>query len=179
MRLAEDPAYTRLPGSRRALMGDVQYWLARDHLLLVEVVGMVEKYRRFDLQELVALTVRPTRQRLWQMLVLGLLAGAILAFGVFLIFLSPTDETRLIGEVCLGLPVILLGMMGGVLWVGPSCELRLTTSVQTLVLPGLHRRKGAEMFRAALLRAVQPTVAASSPAPPPRVEGPGDPPTVA
>lgn len=153
MRLADDSRYQRLPGSRGSCFHPVQYWLAADHLVLLEVSGFYEKYRRFDLAELVALTVRPTRQRQWIALGIALPMLFFGGIGALVLGLNNGPELRVFGWVFLG-----LGLAGlvAVLWIwahGPRYEARLTTSVQTLVLPGLHSAEGIAQFRQALLAA--------------------------
>ena len=154
MRLPDDPNYTRLPGGSRSILGPAQYWLARDHLLLVEVVWLVEKYRRFDLKDLEALTVRPTWTRVWIWSALSIPMAIGLGLGIYLW----REETQTGSLVVAGILVGLAIALGGIcIWLGvlgPGCEVRLTTSVQSIVLPGLRFRAGAARFRAALLAAL-------------------------
>lgn len=157
MRLAEDPNYTRLPGSKRTLFGHVQYWLAKDHLLLVEVIGLTERYRRFELKDMIALTVRPTRLRLWLSLILTPIALICLGWALYL---YSAQAMALAPEIAAVLSVLGLIALSALLWLaagGVGCEVRLTTSVQSLVLPGLKFRRGVERFREALLKALPRT----------------------
>ncbi len=154
MRLAEDPNYTRLPGSSRTFFGLVQYWLAKDHVLLVEVIWVTERYRRFELKDMIALTVRPTRLRLWLSLVLIPIVPICLGLALYLNRAQPIELSQ---GVAVALAVLGLIALSALLWVaarGEGCEVRLTTSVQSLVLPGLKFRRGMERFREALVNAL-------------------------
>lgn len=162
MRLADDPNYTRLPGGSRSLLRPVQYWLARDHVLLVEVVWLVEKYRRFDLKDLEALTVRPTWARASILVGLMFLMVPLLGLGGYLWIQESDRASRAIAGALVGLAVAIVAYAGRILSFGPGCEVRLTTSVQSIVLPGLRFRKSAERFRAALLAALAGLPPASS-----------------
>jgi len=151
MRLADDSNYTRLPGGSRSVLRPVQYWLARDHVLLVEVVWLVEKYRRFDLKDLEALTVRPTWARASILVGLMILMVPLLGLGGYLWIQESDRASRAIAGALLGLALAIAAYGARIVSFGPGCEVRLTTSVQSIVLPGLRFRKGAERFRAALL----------------------------
>ena len=158
MRLTEDPNYTRLPGSSRSLLGTVQYWRGTDHLLLVEVLWLVERYRRFEFQDMVALTIQPTRRFVW----MSLVCGALMFFFGGLVFLAwsggPAEAWWVFAGVALAPGLISLVALVWILARGPSCEVRLTTSVQTLRLPGLRSLRGARRFRDTLLRGLPPAL---------------------
>ena len=59
--LRHDSNYTRLPGGGSTLSGQATYWLAKDHLLLVEVQFATERYRRFNLEEIQTVIIRRTQ----------------------------------------------------------------------------------------------------------------------
>jgi len=153
MRLTDDSNYTRLPGGSPNPIGPVQYWLGPDHLLLVEVVWFVEKYRRFDFIDLQALTVRPTWIRVWMWLVLFMALISLTGGGTALVFLAP-PAFRVLAVLLLASTAAPLGLALWIVALGPGREVRLTTSVQTVVLPGLRFDRKVEKFRSALVAAV-------------------------
>ncbi len=151
MRLAQDPQYRRLPSGGWTQNGPVQYWLARDHFLLVEVVWFVEKYRRFDLKDVEALIIRPTAWRAWG-------SGALLVPTLLLLtlcawfFAANGKGLEVFPELLLGggilvLTLVLLGSLVAFFFRGPTSQVRLTTTVQSINLPGLSRQKTARQFR--------------------------------
>lgn len=154
MRLADDPNYIRLPGGSPALLGPAHYWLAKDHLLLVEVIWLVEKYRRFDLKDLGALTIRPTWVRAWIWSALAVPMAISLALGIYLWLEETETVSRVIAAMLIGLAINLMGIGIWIARLGEGCEVRLITSVQSMILPGIRFRKGAERFRRALVTAV-------------------------
>lgn len=159
MRLAEDANYTRLPGSARSFLGTVQYWRGPDHLLLVEVLWLVERYRRFDFQDMVALTIQPTRRFVWMSLVYGALIFCFGGLGFLAWSEGPGEVRWVFGGLALALALMSLAALVWILARGPSCEVRLTTSVQTLRLPGLRSLRGARRFRDTLLMGLPPALA--------------------
>lgn len=158
MRLAEDPNYTRLPGSSRSFLGTVQYWRGPDHLLLVEVLWLVERYRRFDFQDMVALTIQPTRRFVWMSLVCGALTVFFGGLGILAWSGGPAEAWWVFAGLALAPALMSLVALAWILARGPSCEVRLTTSVQTLRLPGLRSLRGARRFRNALLTGLPPAL---------------------
>ena len=62
--LQHNPAYRRLRSSWIPLIGNTSYWLAEDHLLVVEVLGVLERYRKFRLEDIEHVVIRPNRLRL-------------------------------------------------------------------------------------------------------------------
>ena len=87
-RLQNDPAYRRLKCSSNYVVGHVSYWLASDHLLLVDVIGFVERYRQFRLADIELIVIRPTRTRM----LLGSI-GACVAIAV-----KPDYESIILGR---------------------------------------------------------------------------------
>ena len=89
MRLHQDPQYRRLPVSQRSIGRQVSLWLAADHLLVVDVAGFIERYRRYRLEDLRAVVVRPTRTGRVVALVLGgLLLAACALLGLVLVLVA-------------------------------------------------------------------------------------------
>lgn len=154
MRLFEDPNYTRLPGSGRTLLGAVQYWRGPDHLVVVEVLALVERYRRFEYRDMVALTIRPTAMRWWLAAAYGVLALLFAGLGYAVWAVSIDRAQEVVAGVLGGAGLVALGAVVWMVAWGATCEVRLTTSVQTLVLPGLKSMRGARRWRAALLAGV-------------------------
>ena len=157
MRLAQDPQYSRLPSGGWTQNGPVQYWLGRDHFLLVEVVWFVEKYRRFDLKDVEALIIRPTAWRAWG-------SGALLVPTLLLLtlcagfFWANRKDFEAFPELLLGggilvVTLVLLSSLVTFFFRGPTSQVRLTTSVQSINLPGLSRQKAARQFRDQVLSA--------------------------
>ncbi len=167
--LSRDPRYQRLPASRRPFIGSASYWLASDHLLIVDVIGILERYRRIRLADLEVVLVQPNHlRRIFAGILAGLLFLLIPAFG-FIIYrsLSAGDSDFIPLVILLAviglIPLILL------LWIlipGPFCQTRLRTSVQDIRLPGLYRLNVARKFVAAL-RDAAPVVPTASPNPDP------------
>lgn len=149
-RLPNNPQYRRLKASWRPFLGSCSYWLASDHLLVVEVIGTIERYRQIRLEDIQAVIVRPVRTRLIAGLVLGipftillvLAAGSGIALSV-----AGSSDALLVGTVAtaslasLLLPPLLFVVLGGT-W----CETRLLTGVQELRLAGLFRLPKARAF---------------------------------
>ncbi len=158
--LRRDPNYTRLPGGGRTLTGNASYWLARDHLLLVDVQTACERYRRFDLRDIRCLTLVATRLG-WidrgilggaSLLFLAWLLGA-LTFGKLSFPLANGDWIGLIalaGAALSSLTGLLLSIRAG-----RMCRVEIQTGVQTIPLPGLNRWRKAEQFLVTLTSAVQ------------------------
>jgi hypothetical protein len=149
MRLAQDPAYRRLRGARRTTLGNASYWLARDHLLIVDVVWYVENYRRFELHEIEALVIRPTSVWKWA---LGALAFFAVAAGGLM--LASAGEPGLLFTFGIFAGAALLAL-AYTWWWGPTGQILLRTSVQTIALPGLGRLKTIRRFAAEIQQAAQ------------------------
>lgn len=154
--------YRRLPGFGRRLLGESiipwfrnSLWLSEDHLLRVEHRLDHELYRRIYFRDIQYFTIRRTRQRRNISL---LLAGFTLPF--FFIFLL-----SLLFKPSLLVMLLLFSPIGGLLllvlintFLGPYCEVKVTTSVQSTVLPSLNRLARARQVLARLepdIRAAQ------------------------
>jgi hypothetical protein len=143
--LLQDPAYRRLRSSLIPLVGSSSYWLAEDHLLVVDVFGLVERYRKFRLEDIEHIVIRPNRLRL----ILGLILGSLLipflgmAIGFWIAGLTAIDgegEGWIVAAVFVSVvAAILIPILAFVLIGGTMCEVRMTTAVQEIRLPGLYR----------------------------------------
>src|SRR6187402_736892 len=76
--LKTDSNYRRMKIGGRGWNGSASYWLGSDHLLVVEVVNYVERYRRFYFRDIQAMVVQQSRQQLWVNFALGMLTLLIL-----------------------------------------------------------------------------------------------------
>lgn len=148
-RLSRDPAYRRVPTGRRTPSQHLSCWLAKDHLLVVEGVGYAERYSRFDLRDIQAVLIQPSKARRIVALVSGLALVPLLAgLGLLLArWLSTNDGDFLVGGVLVGglavIPAVLLAWSA---WCGPLCSIRISTAVQVARLPALHHRGRAREF---------------------------------
>jgi len=141
--LKKDPGYRRLKLGRAGLTSTSSFWQAPDHLLIVEVTGCVEKYRRFYFRDIQAVIVQKTRTRsLWNV---GLIMGLLLML-VILLQVSwdgrSDDAAGLF--ICAFLAFSLIASLALNLLRGPTCTVLIRTAVQTQVLPNINRRKKAD-----------------------------------
>lgn len=175
-RLQNNPAYRRLPSSPRYLLGHASFWLAQDHLLVVDVIGALERYRRFRLDDIEAVVIRPLPLRALLASILGFLSLLLVAglIGVASVLARG-------GEAMDWLPfwivLSVLGLVPAIATVlvlvgGPMCRTRLVTGVQTVTLPGLYRLRRAREFADALTAAAPRPAPAPAPAAPPPASTP-------
>jgi hypothetical protein len=142
-RLAEDPRYRRLPVTERLPWRHVSLWLAEDHLLVVDVLGFVERYRRYRLTDLRAVTVRPTRTGPVVAAACGivfLLAGGLLAAAASFAAREGWPPAFLPFLVILTIPTLL----GGLAFLLSLIRIRtaeavLLTTVHEGPIPGITR----------------------------------------
>ncbi|HMO64161.1 MAG TPA: hypothetical protein PKE47_02860, partial [Verrucomicrobiota bacterium] len=94
MTLRQNPAYRRLRVGGRGPLGSASYWLAADHLMIVEDNGVTEKSRRLELRDIAALVAAPTDA--WRLLngALGMTLGLLLVPFLFLAT-APADNAPL------------------------------------------------------------------------------------
>lgn len=154
--LKRDPNFQRLKLRGREIFRRVSYWQGPDHLLLVEVRGYTEHYRRFNFRDVQALVARRTSDNV--VITVGLLLVAAL-FGL----LAATADDVTSGRVCL---VMMLPFVIGVivnLWLGPTCACDIRTAVQQERLPGLNRLRQFHYLRDTLTPAIQAAQAALPP----------------
>jgi len=139
--------YRRLPGRRRGIGSSSSLWLGSDHILLVRSSWFRERYKRFYLCDIQAITVArcPRFYFSWPMLALTLI-WFLPAFGM--LFWSPR-ELLAWGA---GAIVIVFGWL--VVSLAASCRCRLYTAVSHDDLPSLYRIRSARRF----LKRVQPRI---------------------
>jgi hypothetical protein len=149
--LSKDPNYVRIPTGGRTLSGHSSYWLAADHLLLVEVQFAVESYRRFALKDITGLVVRGSR-----IYGIGIAIGAFatLASAAAVFGLMNSGETQ--GALVSGIVLLFPSVVGTLVNLvrGPTAYCELMTAVQTLRLPGISRRKEIDRLIQAISTAV-------------------------
>jgi len=141
--LKKDPGYRRLKLGRAGLTSTSSFWQAPDHLLIVEVTGCVEKYRRFYFRDIQAVIIQKTKTRLWWSigLVMGLLF--MLAILVQVNWGMQSDDAPAF-FICAFLALCLIVALAGSFLSGPTCTVLIRTAVQTQVLPNINRRKKAD-----------------------------------
>lgn len=153
-----NPDYVRLPGGGLTSAGMVSYWLARDHLLVVEVQIVSDSYRRIDLRDFQSLSLMATRTHLWPSIILGLITIGISGFGLAIFSLERANGFSEPSGIVVVFGVISMLLTAGLvasLRRGIGCRTELRTSVQSIPLPGLRRWRKAEQFLAALTPAIQ------------------------
>lgn len=158
--LRYNPDYVRLPGGGLTWAGKVSYWLARDHLLVVEVQVVSESYRRIDLKDFQRLSLMVTRTHLWQSIILGLITIGISGFSLAIFSLERangfSEPSGIVTIVVFGvLSMLLTAGLVASLRRGIGCRTELQTSVQSIPLRGLRRWRKAEQFLAAITPAIQ------------------------
>ena len=179
-RLKNDPAYRRLKSSPNYVLGHVSYWLAADHLLLVDVIGFVERYRQFRLADIELIVIRPTRTRM----IFGALGACVAAPLVILAawlwsqYLSTSYADWAVGaSIASAFAALASTALALILARGQICQTRLVTGVQEIRLPGMFRVRDAQALADAL--AAQTQSLAPQPGPAPQPLAPDAPPTAA
>lgn len=146
--LKHDPNYRRLPVTSRLPLGKATFWLARDHLFIVEVQLFHELYRRFNLRDIQALQVVPSRGALF----LNVALGALLLVLIAILAASLGEPAAIVTcAIVIALTALVLGWS---LFLGPACRLNVRTAVQTAALPGIRRQRHAQRLWAELLPAI-------------------------
>lgn len=114
-------------------------YLAKDHILRVNMTGWTENYRRFYFSDIQALVV--TRNNWW--LIGGIiLAGLALVFSLLIIRVQ--DETAI---AVFGTFAVLFGFFSLFFFVpGPSCVTRIYTIAGSESLKSLNRTRKARKF---------------------------------
>lgn len=148
-RLQNHPGYRRLKSSLKAYPSHASYWLAADHLLVVDVVGFVERYRQIRLEDIELVLIRPTALRLilgWILGAVGLPLAALTGWMIY-VGLSTADTDWYVGAaIAGGVLAIILGALALVMMGGQTCQTRLVTGVQEIRLAGLYRVPRAAAF---------------------------------
>jgi len=156
--LQRDPNYRPLKVGGRGLLSAVTYWLAPDHMLVVEVVGYVERYRRFRYGDIQALIIRRTRTA-------EILRGILTGLAVLLAILESWFVASRVGGAWDTPDTVAAALLGGLLVAallslivnlvrGPTCVCHLLTAVRTHELPRLVRWRKAQ----AALETLRPLV---------------------
>ena len=158
--LKKDPNYRQLKPGGAGLFGVSTFWLAPDHLLVVEVSGYVEKYRRFYFRDIQALIVQQTNLRLLWGLGLGACIAVLLGILMLVTLGSSSADPGTVGVfvvfmLCLGVPLLVNILRG------PTCTVSVRTAVQTQKIPNLTRRKKADK----LVELLKPVIAAAQETP--------------
>ncbi len=156
--------YQRLTRNRSGIGTYTSLWLGPDHLLLAASTGFNETYRRFYFRDIKAFVVSDSpRFLIWLAI-----TGSILLF-LALGALIATAATGVSPWILVPL-VPTLVLFAWNLLRGPSCNVRLVTGVQTIVMPPLSRFRQTRKVLARLaplIEAAQSSLAApASPAPP-------------
>lgn len=170
-RLSMDPAYRRLKTGRRSVFRPhLSCWLAADHLVVVEVVGYSERYSRFDLRDIQALVLQPSRMRATAAWIgtIGLVPALALLVAI-LASVTVAGMESLVVVAFLAFPPI--AALAWAAWAGPLCSIRISTAVQVARLPALHnlplaRAFAREVLDAALAREASPADPATPAVPP-------------
>jgi len=124
--------YKKLPGSKKGfLIGKYSLWQGSDHLLHIFSRFGIEDYKRFYFSDIQAIITRKT--------VIGKIQNIILGC-LILLFLLPAymfDDGWSLFYISIS--AILFIFLTVNLFLGPTCETRLMTAVQTEKLQSLHR----------------------------------------
>jgi len=130
--------YRRLPGRGVGLFRTTTLWAAEDHLLLVDVRGFSEFYRRFYFGDVQAVALCPTPVGRVRAVALALLGVSLAALGWTCGPAWKTFWWTLAAMVV----VLLLVDLG----LGPSCICTLQTAAQTVDVLSLRRLRRARWF---------------------------------
>lgn len=172
VRLQNQPAYRRLKSSMKVYPTHVSYWLGADHLLVVDVVGFVERYRQIRLEDIELILIRPTALRLILGSILGAMALPLVALTGWLLYvgISTADTDWYVGAAIAGFALaVTLAALAWVTIGGRTCQTRLVTGVQEIRLAGLYRVPRAQAFAnelrtaAAALTPTAPTAPTADP----------------
>jgi len=124
--------YKKLPGSKKGfLIGKYSLWQGSDHLLHIFSRFGIEDYKRFYFSDIQAIITRKTFIGKVQNIILGCL---------ILFFLLPAyifDDGWSIFYIVISAILFIILLIN--LFLGPTCETRLMTAVQTEKLQSLHR----------------------------------------
>lgn len=169
--LRHDPRYRRLKVTSPGMFSSASYWLATDHLFVVEQSGYAERYHRFALDDIQALIIRGTQNHQWW---LSLFGTSFLGWliGILIIYLNQPvgvfTSGALVGAgICLGLALISLIFAVENWRRGPACACHIQTGVQVRPLPLLTRQPKAELLLrelTPLIQQVQGNATAAAPA---------------
>jgi hypothetical protein len=131
---AMNTSYKKISGGGLLLSllpGVTRLYLGADHLLLIEQVILIERYRRFYFRDIQAITM--TKSARW--IVLGVIWG-VLALLSALLFVAHHPVTLILGTALTAL--FGFAFFHNIL-LGPTCIVRLQTAVQTHRFAPLER----------------------------------------
>ena len=134
MTAASAREYRRLPGRKWTPLGSVTLWIGGDHVLLVELRGFTETYRRFYFRDVQAIALRRI-ERTDRRALLGFLALMFLLAAV-----TPGAPWKVFWGSLSGLLFLALAVD---LARGPGCACTLRTALQTVELRSLRRLRTA------------------------------------
>jgi hypothetical protein len=145
---ADGIKYRRLPGRGRrgwlVIASRCSLWLAPDHILGVQNIGVNEEYKRFYFRDIQSITIEQNRTALMWNCSKGVLATVIgVLFYAFSESAGPGGGAGFLitGGICSG--ALLLSLIISYLR-GPSCICSVRTAVQTEELPSLGRTHAAQ-----------------------------------
>lgn len=146
----KEKKYRRLPGSlwtRRHRFfdwGRYSQWLGDDHLLHIRATQFTEKYKRFYLEDIQAITISRTPSRRNTNLFLGAIAALSAAGAAILWFYAQSEPGYLpVSGILAGNVAVWLILILGNTLLGPTCVCRLHTAVQIEEFPSLSRIRTA------------------------------------
>lgn len=161
MRLPEDPNYRRLKVAHRTPWGSATYWLAEDHLLIVQVVGFVETYRRIDRADIQVILVQPSSWgRVATFLSVAGVIFSLMTSGGFVMAMQANADFLPFAVLAGVGAVVCLAALGWSLTRWRSCRTVLQTAVQAHGLPGVDTLPLARR----LIAELQPPPVAADPA---------------
>ena len=142
--LKNDPSFRRVGAGSSGPLGSASYWLSRDHLLVVEIAGYMERYKRFLYSDIQAIAVQRTRTGMvWSAALLCLLLGCLAAI-LLVLLVGASGDMLLWVYIFAGLAVLLAGGLLLNVRAGPTCVCRIRTAVQIATLPHVKRWRRAE-----------------------------------
>ena len=152
--------YRRLTRARRRRRSGVgtylttrsSLWLAKDHLLSVDLYAYSERYKRFYFRDIQGFTIRTTRRRaLWNVVLSVLLALCLVELLVDSTGFGAWEIFMVMLAVLIAAPLLVNIIRG------PTCEVLLRTAVQVEELPSLSRIRRAQK----VLDRVRPLIVAA------------------
>ena len=154
--------YSRIPGTRRTLIGKDTLWIADDHLLAVHSNRISEQYQRIyfkDIQALVVEEPEHSRRKLVLGALLGVSAAAVGALGY--------SGHYIIAALILPLPIVPLSMLVFM----AQCRCYAVTALGRYKLAALKRKESLQRALALLTPSI---LEAQKKEEPPAVPGPSE-----
>lgn len=153
MSAQDEVTYVALTGNgyRRAGISTTslaRLWMAKDHLLLVDMSGFAEEYKRFYFHSIQAIIVQKSYSWAVTNAVLATLVTLFVTLG-----LSTTrahDDMQFFGPLCWIITAVLAPILLVQLFYGRTCRCFIKTAVQTEELPSVSRMRLARKVLARL-----------------------------